>query len=216
MTHAAARRAKHPESVMPPAPPTETEEEARRQQHEQQRKENEEEQERRAEEHRQQQEHEEQEYEAEQARREEQREARAATFERILENAPETLNAAQLRVLLRATVNLDPYTFADDLAKNIADENERRSAEEVLLATIDATADDKLTRFAIRLALSGHVGITREGELDFLTEAEAVITPPTPKQAKTPKKQKQPTPIKPNAPTTESKKSAAAKKKIAA
>ena len=105
-------------------------------------------QERRAEKFRQQQERQEQEYEAEQARREEQRKARVATFERILESAPQTLNAAQLRGLLRAIVNLDPYTFADDLAEDTADENERRSAEEVLLATIDATADDKLTRFA--------------------------------------------------------------------
>ena len=123
---AAARRAEHPKPVMPPAPPAETEEEAeaRRQQHEQQRKEYEAEQERRAEEFRQQQERQQQEYEAEQARREEQRQARVATFERILENAPETLNAAQLRVLLRAIVNLDPYTFADDLAEDIANENE--------------------------------------------------------------------------------------------
>jgi ParB family chromosome partitioning protein len=184
---AAARRAEHPEPVMPPAPPAETEEEAeaRRQRHEQQRKEYEAEQERRAEEFRQQQERQEQEYEAEQARREEQRNARTATFERILENAPETLNAAQLRVFLRAIVNLDPYTFADDLAEDIADENEPRSAEEVLLATIDGTPDDKLTRFAIRLALSGHVGIPREDEPDFLTEAEAVFVPPQPKKAPT-------------------------------
>jgi len=118
------------------------------------------------------------EYEAEQAQREEQRKARAATFERILENAPETLNAIQLRVLLRAIVNLDPYTFADDLAEEVADENESRIAEEVLLATIDATEDDKLTRFAIRLALSGHVGIPRENEFDFLAEADAVFAPP--------------------------------------
>ncbi len=215
---AAARRAKNPEPVMPPAPPAETDEEAeaRRQQHQQQRKEYEEEQECRAEQHRQQQERQKQEYEAAQARREEQRKARTATFERILENAPETLNAAQLRVLLRAIVNLDPYTFADDLAEDIADENEPRSTEEVLLATIDATADEKLIRFAIRLALSGHVGIPREGELDFLSEAEAAFTAPAPKQAKTPKKQKQPTPIKPDSPTTKPKKSSAAKKKIAA
>ena len=162
-----------------------------------------------------QQEREEQESEARQAQREEQRKARAATFERILENAPETLNTAQLRVLLRAIVNLDPYTFADDLAEDIANESEQRSAEEVLLATIDATPDSKLTRFAIRLALSGHVGIPRENELDFLTEADTVFTAPLPRQAKTLKKQKQPTPIKPEAITTKHKK-AAAKKKIAA
>ena len=83
-----------------------------------------------------------------------------------------------MRVLLRAIVNLDPYTFADDLAEDIADENERRSPEEMLLATINGTADGKLTRFAVRLALSGHVGIPRENEPDFLTEADAVFTPP--------------------------------------
>ncbi len=44
-----------------------------------------------------------------------------------------------------------------------------------MLATIDATADEKLTRFAIRL--SGHVGIPRENERDFLAEAEAVLAP---------------------------------------
>ncbi len=213
-----AHRAENPEPVMPRAPPTEIEEEAeaRRHQHEQQRKEYEEEQERRAEEHRHQQERQEQDYEAAQARREEQRKARTATFERIVENAPESLSAAQLRILLRAIVNLDPYTFADDLAEDIADANEPRSAEEMLLATIDTTADDKLTRFAIRLALSGHFGIPREGELDFLTEAEAVFTAPEAKQAKAPKKQKQPTPIKTDTSSTKPKKSEAAKKKIAA
>ncbi len=197
---------------MPPAAPAETEEEteARRQQHEQQRREYEAEQERRAEEFRQQQEREEEEYQAEQARRDEQRKARVATFERIVENAPETLNAAQLRVLLRAIVNLDPYTFADDLAEDIADENGRRSAEEVLLATIDATGDDKLTRFAIRLALFGHVGIPRENELDFLTEADAVFAP-----LRKPKKSRN-APVALSKPKTQTKKPKPARKPIAA
>ena len=83
----------------------------------------------------------EQEYEAEQARREELRQAREATYNRILENAPASFSAAQLRVLLRAIVNLDPYTFADDLAEEISAEEEHepdhRSAEEVLLAALD-------------------------------------------------------------------------------
>ena len=73
-----------------------------------------------------------------------------------------------MRVILRALVNLDPYTFADDLAEDMADENEKRSAEEVLLSLIEGTGDDKLTSFAVRLALSGHRGIPRENELDFL------------------------------------------------
>ncbi len=209
---AVARSAEHPEPVMPPPPPAETEEEAesRRQQHEQQRKEYEAEQERRAEEFRQQQEREEQEYEAEQDRREEQRKARAATFERILENAPETLNAAQLRVLLRAIVNLDPYMFADDLAEDISAESDHCSPEEVLLATIDATADDKLARFALQLALSGHRGIPRQGELDLLAEAEAAFPAKKPKTVKA--KTEGSTKTKPTAKKFESKKETARKK----
>ena len=211
---AATRRAEPLEPVMPPAAPAETEEEAeaRRLEHEQQRKEYQAEQERRAEEHRQQQGREEELYEAEQLRRDEQRKARAATFERILENAPETLNHSQLRVLLRAIVNLDPYTFADDLAEDIADDNDRRSPEELLLATIDATSDDKLTRFAIRLALSGHVGIPRENEPDFLTEADAVFTPVRQDKAKKTRN----VPVTLPKPKTPPKKQKTAKKQIAA
>jgi ParB family chromosome partitioning protein len=214
---AAAHMAEHPEPVMPPAPPAETEEEAeaRRQQHEQQRKEYYAEQERRAEENRLQEEREEQEFEAAQARRDEQRKARAATFERILENAPETLSAAQLRVLLRAIVNLDPYTFTDDLAEELAEEvvedNEPRSAEELLLATIEATADNKLTRFAIRLAFSGHVGIPRENETDFLSEAATVFAPTQRTKAKT-----RNTPVAIPTPKPQQRKQKTAKKQIAA
>ena len=64
--------------------------------------------------------------------------------------------------MLRALVNLDPYTFADNLAEEVAGENEQRSAEEVLFCTIDGLTDEKLTRFALRLAITGHVGIPRE------------------------------------------------------
>ena len=213
----AARRADHPEPVMPPAAPTETEEEAeaRRQQHEQQREEYLADRERRAEARRLEEEQRAQECEAEQTRREELRQTRRATFERILENTPAILNSAQLRVLLRAIVNLDPYTFADDLAEDIADENERRSPEELLLATIAATADEKLTYFAVRLALSGHVGIPRENELDFFAEANAVFTPPQ-KKAKAKKTTKAPVALSKPKTKTKAKKRAAAKKQIAA
>jgi len=116
---------------------------------------------------------------------------------------------------------VDTLTFADDLAEGIAadNENEQRSAEEVLLSTIDATADDKLTRFALRLALAGHVGIPREGEFDFLTEAESVFTPPLPKKIVAPKKAKQPTPIESPAkavPKAKVQRAAFSKKKAAA
>ena len=175
----AARRAAEPAPVMPPAPEAETDEEAeqRRAEHEQRRKEYEAEQERKAEERRLEMERQEQEYEAEQARRHEQRQAREATYNRILENAPASFSTAQLRVLLRAIVNLDPYTFADDLAEEMAEEKDDRSSEEVLLAALDATAEDKLTGFALRLALAGHRGIPRENEPDFLAEADAIFAP---------------------------------------
>ena len=221
---AAARKAeqerKNPTPVMAPPVEEETPEEAaqREAEFEQRRKEHQAEEERRAEERRQQFEREEQEQEAEHERRDQLRTQREATFERILENAPETFTAAQLRVLLRAIVNLDPYTLADVLAEDITDENEQRSAEEVLLSTIDNTADDKLTRFALRLALAGHVGIPREREFDFLTEAEAVFAPPQPKKKKNSNKAKTPTPIKATeaSPTPKPKKATPAKKQIAA
>jgi ParB family chromosome partitioning protein len=219
---AAARLAENPTPVMPPAPEAETEEQAqeRKQQHEQQRKEYEAEQERRAKQFQQETEQREQEYEAEQVRKEEQRKSRAVTFERILENAPATFTAPQLRVLLRALVNLDPYTFADSLAEEEAgeNENEQRSAEEVLLGTIDGLTDEKLTRFVLRLALAGHQSIPRESEFDFLTEAESVFVPLKPSKP-APQKSKRTTPIKEVAKSTAKlspKKATVPKRKIAA
>ncbi len=207
---AAARLAQDPAPTMAPAPEQETEEEAeeRKQQYEQQQQnEYAEMQERRAEERRQAGERREQEYEAEQARREELRQTRKATFDRILANAPTTFSPAQLRMLLRALVNLDPYTFADDVAEEIAGDNENNqlTAEEVLLAAIDGLGDEKLTGFALRLALTSHVLIPREGEADFLAEAEALfLQPPQPKKASS-KKAGTPTPIKANKTATKKK-----------
>ena len=125
-----------PAPTMAPAPEQETDEEVeeRKRQYEQQQSEYREMQERRAEERRLEEERREQEYEAEQTRREELRQTRKAAFERILANAPETFSAAQFRMLLRALVNLDPYTFADDLAEDIADENEQRSRKSFCFA----------------------------------------------------------------------------------
>ncbi len=209
---AAAEAAAHPVPAMAPAPEAETEEEAaeRQAEFERQRAKYEEERQRREEERKQQFEREQAQIEAEHKGRAEIIKGRQATFERILENAPAILNAAQLRVLLRALVNLDPYTFADDLAEDITadNENEQRSAEEILLSTIDATADDQLTRFALRLALAGHVGIPREGEFDFLTEADTAFAPPKPKSGK--ERKKAPTPIK------AASRKVATKKKVAA
>jgi ParB family chromosome partitioning protein len=126
-----------------------------------------------------------------------------------------TFTAAQLRVLLRALVNLDPYTFTDDLVEEIAgeNENEQRTAEEVLLSAIDGLQDDKLSGFALRFALIGHVAIPREGEFDFLAEAEAAFAPPQSKKTAT-KKAKATTPIKATQKTAAKK--TTAKKQVAA
>jgi ParB family chromosome partitioning protein len=213
---AAAEHAADPAPTMAPAPEVETEEEAeeRQRNYEQQRKEYEQEQERRAEERRQQFEREQQEQEAERARREKLHKARVSKFDRILDKAPAMFSAAQLRVFLRALVNIDPYTF-DEVAESFADdENNQQSSEEILLSTIDGLPDDKLTGFALRLVITAHIPIPCEGELDYLAEAETAFAPPQPKKAASKKTTTTPTPIK------AAKKSAAkkmtAKKEVAA
>ena len=117
--------------------------------------------------------------------------------------------AAQLRVFLRALVNLDPYTLTDDVAEHFAGDNEnnQQTAEDILLSTIDGLTDDKLTGFALRLALTGYIDIPREGEFDFLTEAEAAFAPPQPKNQQ--KSKKPPTLIKAATKKTAAKKAAA-------
>ena len=56
------------------------------------------------------------------------------------------------------------------------------------------TPDEKLTGFALRLALTGYVDIPREGDFDFLAEAEAAFILPDSRKEK--KSWKAPTPIK--------------------
>ncbi len=217
---AAARQAANPAPTMKPATETETEEETeeRKAKYAQQRKDYEAEQEaeqnRRTEERKQEFERQQKEHEAERVKREKLYKARTAMFDRILENAPTTFTTAQLRVFLRALVNLDPYTFTDDVAEHFAgeDENNNQTAEEILISTLDGLADDKLTGFALRLVFTGHTSIPRESEIDFLKEAEAVFAPPQPK--KTTSKTQKPTPIK--AASKPATKKAATKKKAAA
>src|SRR5258708_1990320 len=59
----------------------------------------------------------------------------------------------------------------------------QQSAEEVLLSVMDGVEDDKLPAFALRLALTGHVDIPREGETDHLIEGEKLFAPGQPKTA---------------------------------
>jgi ParB family chromosome partitioning protein len=210
---AAAEAAANPVPTMAPAQEAETEEEAaeRQAEFEQRRAEYEEECQRREEERREQFEREQVEHEAERNRRAEMLKTREAAFNRILESAPPTFSAAQLRVFLRTLVNLDPYTFTDDVAEYFAsdDENSQQTAEEILLSALDGLPDEKLTGFALRLVLTGHMSVPRDCELDFLTEAETVFTTSQPKQAKGKAQKKQPS-MKPST------KKAATKKKVAA
>jgi ParB family chromosome partitioning protein len=139
--------------------------------------------------------------------------ARQATFERILANAAITFSAPQLRVFLRALVNLDPYDFAEDVAAFYVgeDENNQQTPEEVLSFTIDRLPDEKLTGFALRLVLTGHTDIPRESGFDYLAQAETAFVPEQPKKAQAKKK---PTVIKQAKAVP--KKATSPKKKIAA
>ena len=178
----------------------------------------EEEQQQREDERKQQFEQEQAKYEAERNRKAEILHARENNLNRILENAPPTFTAAQLRVFLSALCNLDPYTITEDVAEHFAgeDNDNQRTPEEILAAALSQTPDEKLTSFALRLALTGYVTIPRENELDFLAEAEAAFIPPPAK--KKPKANK-PTLIKggtKSSPKVAPKKATTSKKKVAA
>ncbi|UWZ85142.1 ParB/RepB/Spo0J family partition protein [Occallatibacter riparius] len=125
------------------------------------------------------------EFEKEQAQRKRLLKRRTEAFNRILDNAPTTFNGPQLRIVLRALINIDAYDFTDDVAAHFVgdDENNQQSAEEVLLSVVDGMEDDKLPAFALRLSLTGHVDIPSEGETDHLIEAEKLFAPAQPKTA---------------------------------
>ena len=121
--------------------------------------------------------------EREQAQRKRLLKRRTEAFNRILDNAPASFTGPQLRVFLRALINIDAYDFTDDLAAHFVGDGEsnQQSAEEVLLSVIDGMEDGLLPAFALRLALTGHVDIPREGETDHLIEAEKMFAPAQPK-----------------------------------
>ena len=181
---AAAEATAHPVPIMSPAPEVETEEEAaqREAEHEQRMAEYKAEQERKEDERKAEFERQQKEYEAEQAHRDKQRKARVVTFERIIEQAPASFSPAQMRVFLRLLIHLD-YSFLEEVATHFAngDENPQQSDDEIVLAALDGTADEKLTGLALRLVLSDHIGIPHESQPDLLTEAEQVFAPKKPK-----------------------------------
>ena len=90
-----------------------------------------------------------------------------------------------MRVFLRLLIHLD-YSFLEEAATHFADgdENAQQSDDEIVLAALDGTADEKLTSFALRLVLSDHIGIPQESQPDLLTEAEQVFAPKKPKAVK--------------------------------
>lgn len=210
----AARVAADPPPTLTPAPEQETEAEAaqRQAEHEQRMAEYRAEQERREEERKAEFERQQKEYEAEQATREEQRKTRVATFERIIEHAPASFTAPQMRVFLRLLIEMEPYSYLEDVAAHFAqgDENTQQSDEEIVLAALEGTADEKLTGLALRIVLSDHVGIPHESQPDVLTEAEQVFAPAKPRASKP--KANAPGKVKPAMVKSPPKKEAARKK----
>jgi ParB family chromosome partitioning protein len=200
---AAARReeeeAENPQPVMAPAPPEESEEEAaeREREYAQRRQEYEEEQRRKEEERKLQNQREHEAYEAERARLVELHKTRVATVDRIIANAPAMFAPVQLRTFLSALIHLDPYMFEDIAEQQIGDdENNDRSAEEILSVLLASIPDDKLTGFALRLVLTSHASIPRQGEFDYLADAEAAFAPRHPRRAARPRRPKLLRPLK--------------------
>ncbi len=144
---------------------------------------------RRAEEQRLENERENKEREAERAKRERAQKTRTSTFNRIIDNAPAMFTAAQLRAFLRALANINPYTFADDVAElfDTDEKTNQQTAAQILTSAIDKLTDDKLTGFALRLVLTGHTPIPDAKEIDFLGEAERAFASPQPETTPTKK-----------------------------
>ena len=187
-THQAEEEEVEPPPVMAEAPEEETEEEAaqRKAEHEQRMAEYQAEQQRKEDERKAEFERQQKEYEAEQGRREKLRKARVSTFERIIEAVPVSLSPEQTRMFLRLLIHINPYDYLEDVASHFAsdDENTQQSDDEVLLAALGNTADEKLNGLALRILLTDHVGIPHENQPDLLTEAEVLFTPKKPKVEK--------------------------------
>jgi ParB family chromosome partitioning protein len=86
----------------------------------------------------------------------------------FIEQTPASFTSAQLRVFLRSLIHLDD-SFLKEVANHFANdaENSQQSGEEIVLAALDDTADEKLTSLALRLVLSDHLGISHKSQPDF-------------------------------------------------
>ena len=94
---------------------------------------------------------------------------------------------------------IDPYSFLEEVASHFAgdDENHEQTEQEIVLSALGNTADEKLTSFALRLALTDHLGLPRDTDPDLLSEAEALFAPPQAKPNKANKAKAAPTLVKP-------------------
>jgi ParB family chromosome partitioning protein len=137
-------------------------------------------------------------HEKDQARRRRLEKDRAETFGRILENAPATFTAPQLRVLLRAFITCDLYGQSDVVAAHFAgeDDDNTQSSEEILLSVADRLEEVQLPELALRLALCSHIRIPNENEIDHLAEVEKVFAPKQAKKRTAKKAVRKPTPAK--------------------
>ena len=109
-------------------------------------------------------------------------------------------------------VYIDPYSFLEEVASHFAgdDENHEQTEQELVLSALDATAEEKLTSFALRLALTDHLDLPRDTDPDLLSEAAALFAPPQAKPKKASKAKAAPTLVKPVEKETTAKKQKAA------
>ncbi|MDX6463331.1 MAG: ParB family transcriptional regulator, chromosome partitioning protein [Acidobacteriaceae bacterium] len=138
-------------------------------------------------------------HEKEQGRRRRLEKDRAETFSRILENAPATFTAPQLRALLRAFITCDLYGQSNVVATHYAgeDDDNNQSSEEILLSVADRLEEVQLPELALRLALCSHIRIPNENEIDHLAEVEKVFAHEQAKKLAAKKKNvKKPAPTK--------------------
>ena len=115
---------------------------------------------------------------------------RKATFEDIMSHIPPRPSNDQLRFLLRALVYSSGYNLFEDVAVYFTELNNERteqSDEEVLDGLITRANDEALSPLLARFALTDHVDIPREEQIDFLTQAADLFLPkekPKPAAAK--------------------------------
>ena len=91
--------------------------------------------------------------------------------------------------------------------------DEQRPDEDVVMTALSNTNDDKLGSLALRIVLTGQVGIPTQDGADLLTEAETVFAPKKPRAVKPKKATAKKTATKKTATKKAAPKKAAARKR---